>query len=147
MAGSINKVILLGNLGKEPEVRNTSTGQKIATLSVATSDVWKDKSGQKQEKTEWHRVVIFNNALADFAEKYMKKGSKVYIEGALQTRKWTDQNGQDKYSTEIIIGNYRGELISLDSRSSNGMGSSDSSSGWDAPSAEEPSSFDDDIPF
>lgn len=144
---SLNKVMLIGNLGKEPEIRNTSTGQKIATLSVATSDNWKDKSGQKQEKTEWHRVVIFNNALANFAEKYIKKGSKVYIEGALQTRKWQDQNGQDKYSTEIIVGNYTGVLIALDTRADNSNVKASDYFDSKEENNETEEYFNDDIPF
>lgn len=154
MAGSINKVILVGNLGKDPEVRQTGSGQKIVNFSLATSETWKDKNGEKQEKTEWHRVVIFNQGLADFSERYLKKGSKVYLEGALQTRKWTDNNGQEKYTTEIVLGNYRGELVSLDSRNASGsdsgasfsMGTDDS--GWDSkPAAPTAGSFDDEIPF
>lgn len=144
---SLNKVMLIGNLGNAPEIRNTSTGQKIATLSIATSDTWKDKSGQKQEKTEWHRVVIFNNALANFAEKYMKKGSKVYIEGALQTRKWQDQNGQDRYSTEIIVGNYTGVLIALDTRADNSNVKASDYFDSKEENNETEEYFNDDIPF
>ena len=144
---SLNKVMLIGNLGNAPEIRNTSTGQKIATLSIATSDTWKDKSGQKQEKTEWHRVVIFNNALANFAEKYMKKGSKVYIEGTLQTRKWQDQNGQDKYSTEIIVGNYTGVLIALDTRADNSNVKASDYFDSKEENNETEEYFNDDIPF
>ncbi len=155
MAGSMNKVILVGNLGRDPEIRHTNSGQKIANLSVATSDTWKDKSGERQERTEWHRVVVFNNNLADFAERFLHKGSKVYVEGALQTRKYTDQNGQDRFTTEIVLGAFRGELIILDSRSeggmvSSGMGSdSSSTSGWDATplAGSNTDSFDDEIPF
>lgn len=144
---SLNKVMLIGNLGNAPEIRNTTSGQKIATLSVATSDVWKDKTGQKQEKTEWHRVVIFNNALADFAGKYIKKGSKVYIEGSLQTRKWTDQNGQDRYSTEIIVGNYTGVLIALDSRADNSNVKASDYFDSKEEKNETEEYFNDDIPF
>ena len=144
---SLNKVMLIGNLGNAPEIRNTSTGQKIATLSIATSDTWKDKSGQKQEKTEWHRVVIFNNALANFAEKYMKKGSKVYIEGTLQTRKWQDQNGQDRYSTEIIVGNYTGVLIALDTRADNSNVKASDYFDSKEENNETEEYFNDDIPF
>ncbi len=121
MAGSVNKVILIGNLGRDPEVRHAQDGTKIVNLNIATSESWKDKgSGERKEKTEWHRVVIFNNNLADVAERYLKKGSKVYIEGALQTRKWTDQSGAEKYSTEVVIGRFKGELTLLDSRGEGG---------------------------
>lgn len=122
MAGSVNKVTLVGNLGKDPEVRNAQSGLKIVNLTVATSDTWNDKmSGERKEQTEWHRIVIMNDRLGEFAEKYLKKGSKVYLEGKLQTRKWTDQSGQDKYTTEVMIGRFGGELISLD-RPSGGSG-------------------------
>ncbi|HUW79668.1 MAG TPA: single-stranded DNA-binding protein [Acidocella sp.] len=115
MAGSVNKVTLVGNLGKDPEVRNAQSGLKIVNLAVATSDTWNDKaSGERKEQTEWHRVVIMNDRLAEVAEKYLRKGSKVYIEGKLQTRKWTDQSGQDKYTTEVLIGRFGGELVLLD---------------------------------
>ncbi len=117
MAGSVNKVILVGNLGRDPEVRSTQDGTKVANLSVATSETWRDKnSGERRERTEWHRVVIFNERLADVAEKYLKKGSKVYIEGQLQTRKWTDQSGNEKYTTEVVLQRFRGELTMLDGR-------------------------------
>lgn len=117
MAGSVNKVIIVANLGKDPEVRNTQDGSKIVNLTVATSETWNDKaSGERKEKTEWHRVVIFNDRIGDVAEKYLKKGAKVYIEGALQTRKWTDQSGVEKYSTEVVIGRFNGQLTMLDSR-------------------------------
>ncbi|MDR2902270.1 MAG: single-stranded DNA-binding protein [Lactobacillales bacterium] len=150
MAGSINKVILVGNLGRDPEIRNTNSGQKIAHLSVATSDTWKDKSGERQERTEWHRVVVFNSNLVDFVERFCKKGSKMYVEGALQTRKYTDSTGVEKYTTEIILGSYRGELVLLDSRSSSDSSSNDVSSGggWDnSSSSGTTESFDDEIPF
>lgn len=115
MAGSINKVILVGNLGRDPEVRMTQEGTKIVNLSVATSEQWKDRDTQeRKERTEWHRVVIFNERLADVADKYLRKGSKIYVEGQLQTRKWTDQNGQEKYTTEIVISRFRGEITMLD---------------------------------
>ncbi len=115
MAGSINKVILVGNLGRDPEIRSTQDGVRIANLAVATSETWRDKmSGERKERTEWHRVVIFNERLAEIAEKYLKKGSKVYIEGALQTRKWTDNSGQERYTTEIVLQRFRGELTMLD---------------------------------
>lgn len=121
MAGSVNKVILIGNLGRDPEVRFSQDGKKIANLSIATSESWKDKnSGERKEKTEWHRVVVFNSHLADVAEKYLKKGSKVYIEGSLQTRKWTDNAGVEKYSTEVVLQNFRGELTMLDGRNEGG---------------------------
>lgn len=116
MAGSVNKVILIGNLGKDPEVRTTQAGQKIVNFTLATSETWNDKaSGERKEQTEWHRVVVFNERVADVAEKYLKKGRKVYVEGALQTRKWTDQSGQEKYTTEVVIGRFRGELVLIDS--------------------------------
>lgn len=117
MAGSVNKVILVGNLGRDPEVRHSPEGGKIVTLSVATSESWKDKAtGERRDRTEWHRVVVFNDKLAEVSEKYLKKGSKVYLEGQLQTRKWTDQQGQEKYTTEVILGRFRGELTMLDAR-------------------------------
>jgi single-strand DNA-binding protein len=115
MAGSVNKVILLGNLGADPEIRRTQDGRPIANLRVATSESWRDKAtGEKREKTEWHRVVIFNDNLCRIAEQYLKKGSKVYLEGQLQTRKWTDQQGVERYSTEVVLQNFRGELTLLD---------------------------------
>jgi single-strand DNA-binding protein len=117
MAGSVNKVILVGNLGKDPEVRHTQDGKAIVNLSIATSESWRDKSsGERKERTEWHRVVIFNEALAKVAEQYLKKGSSVYLEGQLQTRKYTDKDGVEKYSTEVVLQNYRGELTMLGSR-------------------------------
>ena len=121
MSGSVNKVTLIGNLGRDPEVRAMQNGDKIVQLSVATSDRWKDKSsGEQRERTEWHRVVIFNDALGKIAEQYLKKGSTVYLEGQLQTRKWTDQqSGQEKYTTEVVLQRYRGELTLLGSRSEN----------------------------
>ncbi|HDA7950775.1 TPA: single-stranded DNA-binding protein, partial [Staphylococcus aureus] len=115
MAGSVNKVLLIGNLGSDPEVRRTQDGKPVVNLSVATSETWKDKaSGERKEKTEWHRVVIWNEGLCSVAEKYLQKGSKVYIEGALQTRKWQDKDGQDKYSTEVVLNGYGGVLTMLD---------------------------------
>jgi single-strand DNA-binding protein len=123
MAGSVNKVILVGNLGKDPEVRRLSSGEPVVNLSVATSENWRDKAtGERKERTEWHRVVIFNENLAKVAEQYLKKGAKVYIEGQLQTRKWQDQSGQEKYSTEVVLQRYRGELTMLDSRGGGGGG-------------------------
>src|SRR6202158_2785490 len=124
MAGSVNKVILVGNLGKDPEVRRMQDGRPIVNLSVATSENWRDKAtGERKEKTEWHRVVIFNEALAKFAEQYLKKGAKVYLEGALQTRKWQDQSGQDKYTTEVVL-QFNSQLTSLDRASDRGGGGS-----------------------
>ena len=115
MAGSVNKVILIGNLGADPEIRRTQDGRPIANLRLATSESWKDKTtGERREKTEWHRVVIFNENLCRIAEQYLKKGSKVFIEGSLQTRKWQDQSGQDRYSTEVVLQGFRGELTLLD---------------------------------
>ncbi len=129
MAGSVNKVILIGNLGRDPEVRHTQDGRSIVNLNVATSENWRDKqTGERKEKTEWHRVVIFNENLGKVAEQYLKKGAKVYIEGQLQTRKYTDKDGVEKYSTEIVLQNYRGELTMLDSRGggeNSGLGSGD----------------------
>ena len=117
MAGSVNKVIIVGNLGRDPEVRRLTSGDPVVNLSVATSETWRDKaSGERKERTEWHRVVIFNENLAKVAEQYLRKGSKVYIEGAIQTRKYTDKDGAEKYSTEIVLQKYRGELTMLDGR-------------------------------
>jgi single-strand DNA-binding protein len=115
MAGSVNKVILVGNLGRDPELRSTQDGMRIANLAVATSESWRDRgSGERKERTEWHRVVIFNERLAEIAEKYLRKGSKVYLEGALQTRKWSDNSGQERYTTEVVLQRFRGELTMLD---------------------------------
>jgi len=117
MASSLNKVLLIGNLGRDPEIRYSGAGDKIANLSVATSETWKDKqTGERRERTEWHRVVIFNTHLADVAEKFLRKGSKVYLEGALQTRKWTGNDGAEKYTTEVVLQKFRGELTMLDSQ-------------------------------
>src|SRR5512143_1320811 len=117
MAGSVNKVILVGNLGAAPEIRTLNSGDRVANLRVATSETWRDRaSGERKERTEWHRVVIFNDNLVKVAEQYLRKGSKVYIEGAIQTRKWTDQSGQEKFSTEIVLQKFRGELTMLDGR-------------------------------
>jgi len=130
MAGSVNKVILVGNLGRDPEIRTFQNGGRVANITVATSESWKDKSsGERKEKTEWHRVVIFSEPLVGIAERYLKKGSKVFIEGQLETRKWQDQSGQDKYSTEVVLRPYRGELTMLDSK---GGGSGGGSGGGDA---------------
>jgi single-strand DNA-binding protein len=150
MAGSVNKVILVGNLGKDPEVRRMTNGEAVVNLSVATSETWKDKSsGERKEKTEWHRVVIFNENLAKVAEQYLKKGAKVYLEGALQTRKWTDKEGQDKYSTEVVLNRFNGTMVMLDSRGGGGGGGE---VGYGGGAREQPASFqrdemDDEIPF
>jgi len=121
MAGSVNKVILVGNLGRDPEIRSFQNGGRVANLSVATSENWRDKaSGERKERTEWHRVAIFNDRLVEVVEKYLKKGAKVYIEGQLETRKWTDQSGQEKYTTEVVLRQFRGELTMLDGRSGGG---------------------------
>ena len=123
MAGSVNKVILIGNLGADPEIRRTGDGRPIANLRVATSESWKDKAtGERREKTEWHRVVIFNEGLCRIAEQYLKKGAKVYLEGQLQTRKWQDKEGQDRYSTEVVLQGFRGELTLLDRAGAAGAG-------------------------
>ena len=151
MAGSVNKVILVGNLGKDPEVRRLTSGDPVVNLSIATSESWRDKaSGEKKEKTEWHRVVIFNKNLAEVAEKYLRKGAKVYVEGQLQTRKWTDKDGAEKYSTEVVLQNFRGELTMLDGRSGGGEGGA--GGGGARGAGEAPASFqrdemDDEIPF
>lgn len=154
MAGSVNKVIIIGNLGRDPEIRTTQSGTKVANLSIATSESWKDKtSGERKEKSEWHRVVIFNDRLVDVAEKYLKKGAKVYLEGALQTRKWTDQSGVEKYSTEICLQKYRGELTMLDGRNGGGRDEDENQdSGGDrkaggAGYGSGGADLDDDIPF
>jgi len=156
MAGSVNKVILVGNLGADPEVRTLPSGNKVVNLRVATSESWRDKNtGERQERTEWHRVVIFSEGLARVAEQYLRKGSKVYLEGQLQTRKWQDQSGQDKYSTEVVLQGFNSNLTMLDGR---GEGGGDSA-GFSAPArsegrrpaasapAFEPGGMDDDIPF
>ena len=122
MAGSVNKVILVGNLGNDPESRSFANGGEVVNLSVATTENWKDRDGNKQERTEWHRVVIFNENLGRVAKQYLRKGSKVYLEGQLQTRKWQDNSGQDKYSTEVVLQRFRGELVLLDARGGGGGG-------------------------
>jgi single-strand DNA-binding protein len=156
MAGSVNKVILVGNLGRDPEVRRSNDGGKIVNMSVATSETWNDKSsGERKEKTEWHRVVIFDDRLADVAEKYLKKGSKVYVEGQLQTRKWQGNDGVEKYTTEVVLSRFRGTLTMLDGRSGGGGGSDDygggSGGGYGGPSGGGGSrggdDLDDEIPF
>ena len=159
---SVNKVILLGNLGANPELRSTQSGQAVCELRIATNDVWTDKSGQKQERTEWHRVVVFNDNIVKVAEQYLKKGSTVYIEGALQTRKWTDQQGQEKYSTEIVLQKFRGELTMLGGRDGGGGAGRDdgdfggySGGGYSGGARSQPSGpkesfsadLDDEIPF
>ena len=135
MAGSVNKVILVGNLGRDPEIRSTNDGTRIANLNLATSESWRDRnSGERKERTEWHRVVIFNENLVTIAEKYLRKGSKIYVEGALQTRKWTDQQGQEKYSTEVVLQRFRGELTMLDGAGGGrggGQGGGASEGGYD----------------
>ena len=150
MAGSINKVILVGNLGGDPEVRHSQDGNKIVTFNVATSESWKDKSGERKDRTEWHRVVIFSPGLADVAEKYLKKGSKVYVEGQLRTRKWQDASGADKYSTEVVLSGFNAYMIMLDKTSGGFDGSDDSmpssDAGWDN-SATPSGDIDDEIPF
>ncbi len=130
MAGSVNKVILIGNLGADPEIRHTQDGRPIVNLRVATSESWRDKStGERREKTEWHRVVIFNEGLARIAEQYLKKGSKVYLEGSLQTRKWEDQSGQERYTTEVVLQGFNSQLTMLDGRQRDGMGEGASGGG------------------
>jgi single-strand DNA-binding protein len=151
MAGSVNKVILVGNLGKDPEVRRMTSGEPVVNLSIATSESWRDKaSGERKEKTEWHRVVIFNKNLAEVAEKYLRKGAKVYVEGQLQTRKWTDKDGAEKYSTEVVLQNFRGELTMLDGRNGGegggGFGGGRSGAG-EAPASFQRDDLDDEIPF
>lgn len=159
MAGSVNKVILIGNLGRDPEVRTTQAGDKVVNLSVATSERWKDRAtGEPRERTEWHRVVIFNERLADVAEKYLRKGAKVYLEGQLQTRKWTDQSGVEKYTTEVVLARFRGELTMLDSRGEGGgyaeasesareVGETSSGKGRAPAPARASEDLDDEIPF
>jgi single-strand DNA-binding protein len=121
MSGSVNKVILVGNLGRDPEIRTMQNGGKVANLSIATSERWRDRgSGEQKERTEWHRVVIFNEGLINVVERFLKKGSKVYVEGQLETRKWTDQSGQDRYSTEVVLRPFRSELTMLDTRQGGG---------------------------
>ena len=126
MAGSVNKVILVGNLGRDPEVRHTQNNQKVVNLRIATSERWRDRaSGENRERTEWHSVVIFNENLADIAERYLRKGSSVYVEGQLQTRKWTDQSGQERYTTEVVLSRFKGELTLLGGRGEGGGGGGD----------------------
>jgi single-strand DNA-binding protein len=164
MAGSVNKVILVGNLGRDPEIRSTQDGTRVANLSLATSESWRDKSsGERRERTEWHRVVVFNDRLVDVCERFLKKGSKIYIEGALQTRKWTDQSGAEKYTTEVVLQKFRGELTMLDGRSGGAGGGAEDDAGGGfsdsggsssgpgrmgrAPAGAGGGDLDDDIPF
>ncbi|MED5395728.1 MAG: single-stranded DNA-binding protein [Pseudomonadota bacterium] len=134
MAGSVNKVILVGNLGRDPEMRVTQNGDKIANMSVATSENWKDReTGERREKTEWHRVVVFDKFIADICEKYLKKGSKVYVEGQLQTRQWTGTDGIEKYFTEVVLGRFNSTLTMLDSRSGGGDSAGGTDPGWGGP--------------
>ncbi|HEX4172714.1 MAG TPA: single-stranded DNA-binding protein [Acetobacteraceae bacterium] len=164
MAGSVNKAILVGNLGKDPEIRTTQDGQKIVNMTLATSETWNDRqTGERKERTEWHRVVIFNDRIGDVAEKYLHKGSKVYVEGSLQTRKWTDQSGQERYTTEVVISRFKGELTMLDTRGGSEGGTGEGGGyrdrgpaqrapaaagrggpSWDAPKGGD---LDDEIPF
>ena len=142
MAGSVNKVILVGNLGRDPEIRSTNDGTRIANLNLATSESWRDRtSGERRERTEWHRVVIFNERLVEIAEKYLRKGSKIYVEGAMQTRKWTDQQGQERYSTEVVLQRFRGELTMLDG-ARGGAGGGASEGGYEDAYAGGPSASD-----
>ena len=148
MAG-VNKVIIIGNVGKDPEIRQMQDGFKIANFSIATSESWKDKNtGERKEKTEWHRIAVMNERLSEIVEKYVRKGSKLYIEGQLQTRKWTDQSGMDRYTTEVVIGRYKGEITMLDSRNSTG-GFDGASQSQPQQSSEPamPASIDDEMPF
>lgn len=152
MAGSVNKVTLVGNLGRDPEIRATQDGREIANLAVATSDTWRDKNtGERREKTEWHRVVIFSDGLVNVAKNYLRKGSKVYIEGSLQTRKWTDKEGVEKYSTEVVLQGYNSNLTMLDSRSDGGGASRSDDFGGNAQSSKRSGvsemALDDEIPF
>tara|TARA_R110001583_G_scaffold191571_1_gene357108 strand:- start:37688 stop:38146 length:459 start_codon:yes stop_codon:yes gene_type:complete len=152
MAGSVNKVILVGNLGRDPDIRYTQAGKKVANFSIATSDQWRDRqSGERRERTEWHRIVVFNEGLADVVERFVKKGSKLYIEGALRTRKWHGQDGKDNYSTEVVLEGYHSNLTMLDNRGS-GDGSSGeqgagSAIGQDTGPETLPPELDDEIPF
>jgi single-strand DNA-binding protein len=151
MAGSVNKVILIGNLGRDPEVRHSQDGNKIVNLSIATSESWKDKAtGERKDRTEWHRVVIFNDRLAEVAERYLKKGSSIYIEGQLQTRKWVDNTGVEKYTTEVVLSKYRGELSLLGGRADGMQGGALSEPTYDVSgpgSYTTGSSLDDEVPF
>ncbi|MBC6406140.1 MAG: single-stranded DNA-binding protein [Rhodospirillales bacterium] len=150
MAGSVNKVILVGNLGRDPEIRSMQNGGRVANLSIATSETWKDRnSGERRERTEWHRIVVFQENIVRVCENYLKKGAKVYLEGQIETRKWQDQSGQERYTTEIVLRPYRGELTMLDGRGGGGDGMSGGSGGGAFEPAGPPiaESLDDDIPF
>ena len=148
MAGSVNKVILVGNLGRDPEIRSMPNGDRIANLSIATSETWRDKSsGERKERTEWHRIVIFNDNIVKVVENYVKKGSTVYIEGALQTRKWTDQQGVEKYSTEIVVSRFKGELTMLGGRSEGGSSGGEQTQTQQSQGHSESYDLNDDIPF
>ncbi|MGZ3404709.1 MAG: single-stranded DNA-binding protein [Phenylobacterium sp.] len=158
MAGSVNKVILIGNLGADPEIRSLNSGDRVANLRVATSETWRDRgSGERKEKTEWHRVVVFNENIVKVCEQYLRKGAKIYLEGAIQTRKWTDQSGAEKYSTEIVLQKFRGELTMLDGRGDNeGAGEGGGYNGGfssgpraqsSAPREDFSADLDDEIPF
>jgi len=154
MAGSLNKVILIGNLGRDPEVRRLNSGEPVVNLSIATSENWRDKaSGERKERTEWHRVVIFNENLAKVAEQYLRKGSKVYLEGQLQTRKYTDKDGAERYTTEVVLQRFRGELVMLDARGAGGGGGEDSDRSFPSGGASDTGrsfqrdDLDDEIPF
>lgn len=151
MAGTVNKVIIVGNVGKEPEIRTAQDGSKFASFVVATSDVWKDKlTGERKEKTEWHRIVVFNQQLADIVEKYVFKGSKVYLEGQLQTRKWQDNSGQERYTTEVVITRFKGEIALLDKKSSEQLRPDDDFPSEKSNASTMPDSIDsidDEIPF
>ena len=151
MAGSLNRVMLIGNLGQEPDIRSMQNGGKVCNLSIATSESWKDRNtGERKEKTEWHRVIVFNEGLIGVIENYVKKGSKVFIEGQLETRKWQDQNGQDRYATEVIIKNFKGGLTMLDTRNGDGQQNQppaqQSNDGY-TPANKHHDDFEDDIPF
>ena len=159
MAGSVNKVILVGNLGADPEIRSLNSGDRVATLRVATSETWRDRgSGERKEKTEWHRVVVFNENIVKVCEQYLRKGAKVYVEGAIQTRKWSDQSGVEKFSTEIVLQKFRGELTMLDGRGegagegdaggySGGFSSGPRAQQSSAPREDFSADLDDEIPF
>ena len=150
MAGSVNKVILIGNLGRDPEVRTFQNGGKVCNFSIATSETWKDRnSGERQERTNWHNIAIFNENLAQIAEQYLRKGSKVYVEGQLETRKWQDQAGNDRYTTEVVLRNFRGELTLLDGRSENNNSNFSETASIDNESSDKvmTNDIDDEIPF
>lgn len=147
MSGSVNRVALLGNVGADPEIRSTRDGKRIANLRLATSESWKDKSGQKQEKTEWHTVVVFSEGLTDVIERYVSKGSKIYVEGSLQTRQWEDQQGQKRYSTEVVLKAFGGTLVLLDGRPSGERDTSPRGSGGGGTSYDASEPYSDDIPF